>query len=650
MSGDQPGPGPSVSGGDAAPQVPSDAAAASSALHRVVATAGHVDHGKSTLLSALTGMEPDRLAEERRRGLSIELGYVWTTLPATPGTPGAQRVAFVDVPGHERFVTTMLAGTGAAPAVLFVVAADDGWSAQSDEHRDVLDLLGVPAVARVVTKADRVEAGRIEEVAEEVASATAGTSLADGPLVVTDAVTGRGLDELRAVLRDRLAGLPPAEDRGRPRLWLDRAFTAAGVGTVVTGTLVGGHLSVGDPARLLPDGTPARVRRLQALGEDVETIGPGTRVAANLAGVAHDALRRGDVLVVGGPWRTTSVADLWVRVLPGQRLDRAGAWRLHVGTASVVCRLTPLNGPIDGGGEGAVRVLLDGALPLTSGDRVVLREVGRRATVAGGAVADPRPGERLRGRGAREARAVAVAAIAAAGTGPERLTRLVEAAGGSREADEARAAAGWPAGADPPAGLVVVGGHLVAGARLDAWSAVVRELGPGAHDRAAVAARARAAGAPAALAAALSDHLVATGALVRTTHGVSLPEHAAAVAGARRGRADAVVAALAADPFAPPDLDEIASGLGLDHRERAALISSGQVVRCGAVAFARSAVDRAEVVVRDLEARTGPFTASQAREAFGTTRRYAIPLLEHLDRIGVTTFDGRLRRTRTRHG
>jgi selenocysteine-specific elongation factor len=650
MSDDRPGPGPPVAGGDGAAQAPAEAAAASTADHRVVATAGHVDHGKSTLLAALTGMEPDRLAEEQRRGLSIELGYVWTTLPATPATPGGQRVAFVDVPGHERFVTTMLAGTGAAPAALFVVAADDGWSAQSDEHRDVLDLLGVPAVARVVTKADRVEAGRVAEVVAEMASATAGTSLGDGPVVVTDAVTGRGLKELRTVLRDRLAALPPAADRARPRLWLDRAFTAAGMGTVVTGTLVDGHLHVDDPARLLPDGTPARIRRLQALGEDVETIGPGTRVAANLAGVAHDALRRGDILVVGGPWRTTSLADLWVRVLPGRRLDRAGAWRLHVGTASVSCRLIPLTGPVDGGDEGAVRALLDGALPLASGDRVVLREVGRRATVAGGVVADPLPDDRLRGRPARAARAVDVAAIAAAGTSSERLARLVEAAGGSREVDEVRAAAGWPPDTQLPAGLVVVGGHVVAEARLDAWGAAVRELGPGTHDRTTVAARARDAGAPAALAAALPDHLVAAGQLVRTTHGVSLPEHAAAVAGARRSRADAVVAALAAAPFAPPDLDEVAAELGLDHRERAALVGSGRVVRCGPVAFARSAVDRAEAIVRDLEARTGPFTASQAREALGTTRRYAIPLLEHLDRIGVTTFDGRLRRTRARHG
>jgi selenocysteine-specific elongation factor len=621
----------------------------SPADHRVVATAGHVDHGKSTLLAALTGMEPDRLAEERRRGLSIELGYVWTTLAATPASLGPQRVAFVDVPGHERFITTMLAGTGAAPAVLFVVAADDGWSAQSDEHRDVLDLLGVPAVARVVTKADRVDAGRVDAVVAQLATATAGTSLADGPVVVTDAVTGRGLDELRAVLRDGLARLPPAEDRGRPRLWLDRAFTAGGVGTVVTGTLTGGRLRVGEAAELLPAGSPARLRRLQALGEDVESIGPGTRVAANLAGVSHDVVGRGDVLVGGGPWRTTVVADLWLRVLPGQRLDRAGAWRLHVGTASVGCSVTPLPGPLDGGREGAVRVVLDEALPLVAGDRLVLREVGRRATVAGGVVADPLPGERVRGRDAREARAATVAVVAAADAGPALLTALVEAAGGTRNSAEVRAAAGW-AGTAPPAGLVAVGPHLVTQARLEAWSAVARDLGPGTHDRAAVAARARAAGAPAAVAACLADHLVTTGVLVRTTHGVSLPEHAADVADARRARADAVVAALAAEPFTPPDLDELASNLGLDHRERAALVGSGRVVRCGAVTFARAAVDRAAAIVRDLEARTGPFTASQAREAFGTTRRYAIPLLEHLDRVGVTSFDGRLRRTRTRDG
>jgi selenocysteine-specific elongation factor len=618
--------------------------------HRVVATAGHVDHGKSTLLRALTGMEPDRLAEEQRRGLTIDLGFVWATLPPTAATPTTQTVAFVDVPGHERFVGTMLAGTGAAPAALFVVAADDGWSAQSSEHRDVLDLLGVPAAVRVVTKADTVAPERVEQVVAEVAEATRGTSLDSGQIVVTDAVTGRGFDRLRTVLRDRLAALPAPLDLNRPRLWVDRSFPASGVGTVVTGTLTDGALELGATARVLPSGREVRIRRLQSLGEDLPAAPAGTRVAANLHGVGHDDVARGDALVVGAPWRVTTDAELWVRVVPGQRCDRPGAWRLHVATAAVGCTLRVLTEPLEGGTSGAVRVQLDHPLPLVVGDRVVLREAGRRATVAGGVVVEPAPRGTVRGVAARTARAERLAAIAAAGTNddarPQRLRELVALAGGSRDAEEVRASVGWPTEELLPDGVVAIGPHLVLAATRERWVEAVQTLGSGTHERAAVAKRSQDVGAPEPAAAALADHLVASSELVRTTHGVALPEHADAAADARRARVAAVVAALAATPFAPPDLDELTRQQGLDHRERAALVASGAVVRSGKVAFARVAVDQAVAVLRRLEGQVGPFTASQAREALGTSRRFTIPLLEQLDRMGATSFDGQRRRLR----
>jgi selenocysteine-specific elongation factor len=624
-----------------------------SAADRVVVTAGHVDHGKSTLLRALTGMEPDRLAEEQRRGLTIDLGFVWTTLAPTASSPTAQTIAFVDVPGHERFVGTMLAGTGAAPAALFVVAADDGWSAQSSEHRDVLDLLGVPAAVRVVTKAGTVPADRVEQVVAEVADATRGTSLDTGPIVVTDAGSGRGLDELRTVLRDRLAALPTPLDVGRPRLWVDRSFPASGAGTIVTGTLTEGALHVGDTATLLPADREVRIRRLQSLGEDLPTAPSGTRVAANLVGVGHDEVARGDALVVGTPWQVTREAELWVRVLADQRLDRTGAWRLHVGTAAVGCTLRPLTGPVEGGASGAVRVRLDYPLPLVAGDRLVLREAGRRATVAGGIVAEPAPLGSVRGADARLDRAEGLAAIAIAGTDApadatraQRLRGLIALAGGSRDATEVRASVGWPADAPMPVDVVAIGPHLVLAEVRQRWLAAVRTLGAGTHDRATVASSARDAGAPEPAAAALADHLVAGSELVRTTHGVALPEHADAAADARVARARAVVEALSASPFAPPDLDELTRQHGLDHRESAALVASGAVVRSGKVAFARVALEQAVEVLRRLEAEVGPFTASQAREALGTSRRFTIPLLEQLDRMGATSFDGQLRRVR----
>ena len=367
--------------------------------HRVVTTAGHVDHGKSTLLRALTGMEPDRLAEERRRGLTLDLGYAWTTLGG--GDEGPVTVAFVDVPGHERFVATMLAGAGAAPAALLAVAADDGWSRQSSEHRDVLDLLGVPAVALVVTKADVVEGGRVEEVVADARAAVSGTSLADAPIVVTDAVSGRGIDELREVVAARLAEIPAPQDLGRPRLWVDRSFAVPGAGTVVTGTLTQGWLAVGDEVRLLPDGRRSRLRGVQSLGEPVARAGPGHRVALNLVGVVHTEVARGDVVVGSGPWRTTDVAECWIRALPGHRVQRVGAWHVHVGSASTPARLLPIAGEFGGDAEeasGAVRILLEDRLPLVAGDRLVLRETGRRAVAAGGVVASARNDGVLIGR------------------------------------------------------------------------------------------------------------------------------------------------------------------------------------------------------------------------------------------------------------
>jgi selenocysteine-specific elongation factor len=620
--------------------------AGATARHRVVVTAGHVDHGKSTLVRALTGMEPDRLEEERRRGLTIELGFAWTHLSPTEADPEGQTVAFVDVPGHERFIGTMLAGAGAAPAAVLCVAADDGWARQSSEHRDVLDLLGIPAALTVITKADTVAPDRLATVRGQVERELAGTSLVSGPIVETDALTGRGLDELRRVLAGRLQELPEPEDVGRPRLWLDRAFTIGGAGTVVTGTLTEGALRTGDRIRLLPDDQPRRIRGLRSLGDEVDVAAPGTRLAVNVAGLDLGEVDRGRALVADGPWRCTTEADLWVRVLPEGPLDRAGTWRLHVGTAAVGCRLRLLAGPVEAGLEGAVRVTLDRPLPLVAGDRVVLREVGRRVIVAGGSVVDPLPRGGLRG-GDRRRRAEALARTAAeVPANPARIVALVELAGGSRDAEEARAAAGVPDGAPTAAGLVQVGDHLVTEAVLARWTARIRDLGGGGQDRAALADRLAAEGAPASVAPAVVDHLLATGELVQVSGGVALPEHAAAVEDRSQERVEALVAALAEDPFAPPALDEVARELGVDLRQRAALLSSGRIVRCGDITFAAVAIDRAVSLLSELEARNGPFTTSEARQALGTTRRFAVALLEHLDRRGLTDFDGHTRRVR----
>ena len=273
---------------------------------QVIATAGHVDHGKSTLVRALTGMEPDRYAEERRRGMTIDLGYAWTTLP------GGATVAFVDVPGHERFVTTMLAGVGPVPAAMLVVAADEGWMPQSAEHLDALTALGVRHGLLVVTRSDLLDPSL---ALEEARSHLAGTDLAGVPAVAVSAVTGAGMDELRTALADLAASLPTPDPAADVRLWIDRAFTVRGAGTVVTGTLPAGTLRTDDELDLLgPEGARrVTVRGLQALGEPRDTVPGVARVAVNLRGVAREAVGRGDLLLTPGAFLVGDVVDVRLR-------------------------------------------------------------------------------------------------------------------------------------------------------------------------------------------------------------------------------------------------------------------------------------------------------------------------------------------------
>src|SRR5579859_948135 len=268
---------------------------------QVVATAGHVDHGKSTLIRALTGMEPDRWAEERRRGLSIDLGFAWLTLPS------GERLAFVDVPGHERFVPNMLAGVGPVPAVMFVVAADEGWMPQSAEHLAAIDALGITRGLLVVTRADLADPGpALREAAERIR----GSSLGQVDSLAVSGVTGRGMDELRAALGRLVDGLP-AGDPGAPvRLWVDRSFSIRGSGTVVTGTLPAGTIRTGQELLLAPSMRPARVRGIESMNESVASVTGVARVALNLRGLPADVPARGMALVDAGRWTMTRLADV----------------------------------------------------------------------------------------------------------------------------------------------------------------------------------------------------------------------------------------------------------------------------------------------------------------------------------------------------
>ena len=356
-------------------------------MSHVISTAGHVDHGKSTLVRVLTGTDPDRFAEEKARGLTIDLGFASTQLPS------GKILSLVDVPGHIRFLKNMLAGVGAVDACLFVVDANEGWKPQTEEHLRILDLLGVRHGVVALTKIGLADADLVELAMLDVEDRVSGTFLEGAPVVPVDSLDGTGIDDLRVALDELLATTPDAADRGTPRLWIDRAFSAKGSGTVVTGTLTGGRIRVDDDLLLLPQRSTVRVRALQSLHAQRTKVGPGNRTAINLTGVSHDEVSRGDVLVREGEWHETTVFDGALTVLDSLDHDvsRRGAHLLYLGAGEHAVRIRILGPAIAPGETGNIRIYLPTALPLLPGDRFVLRESGRAETIGGGEVLDVDP-------------------------------------------------------------------------------------------------------------------------------------------------------------------------------------------------------------------------------------------------------------------
>jgi selenocysteine-specific elongation factor len=617
----------------------------------VICTAGHVDHGKSTLVRALTGMEPDRFAEEQQRGLTIDLGFAWSELA------DGVTVAFVDLPGHERFIANMLSGAGAVDLALFVVAADEGWMPQSREHLDILDLLGVRHGVVALTKSDTVDADTRDLGMELVREELAGSGLAGAAIVPVSGVEQTGLAELRDALAATIARAPGPRDRGRPRLWIDRSFTVRGAGTVVTGTLSGGTVSVGDELAVLPGGAHGRVRGLQSLQETITSAPPGSRVAVNLSGVDRVSAARGDAVVRAGQWLSVTGFDAWIRVLPGQELDRKGAWHLHVGSGHRLATVFPTSGRAITT-TGYLRIELDRPVTVCAGDRFVLREAGRRATVGGGVVLDADPLPRPRGPEARGARQAALAARREAldagpdaqDTDPGLLLVLHAAERGAADLACAAAAVGLDVtGATAAAvrhGLLPLGGAIAHPDAVDRWAGALRgalERYHRAHplDRAAprdVAVRALGeAGCAEDLAPALLEHLAGTESIALEGPGVRLRGHTVELDPGQAAARDALLEALGAQPFSPPRLSEVAAAAGASAPLVRELEAAGQIVRLDTdLALLASAVEAAAGQLKAAFDAEGPLTAARAKDVLGTSRKYALPLLEHLDRIGRT--------------
>jgi selenocysteine-specific elongation factor len=639
-------------------------------MPHVIGTAGHVDHGKSALVQALTGTDPDRLAEEKARGLTIDLGFAWATLPS------GREVGFVDVPGHERFVHNMLAGVGGIDCALFVVDASEGWRPQSAEHLAILDLLGIPAGVVALSKVDLVDEAARRRVAAEVADRLDGTTLAGAPLVETAAPRGLGLEELLAALDQTLDRLPEPPDRGRPRLPVDRVFTMRGSGTVVTGTLSGGTLRAEGEAELLPRPRRVRIRGLQGHGAPLAAATPARRVAVNLAGVATHQVARGDVLVLPGQWAATRTADCRLRCLaaaPGP-LRARGAYLLYAGAAEAAVRLQPIDAAeVRPGQDALVRLHLERPLVLDQFEPVVLRDSGRDETVGGGRVLDPFPDTTLHGTAGRVRRIEELEAREAAGRaglaervlaerGVVALAELPVLAGAGPRELAARLAAATEAGRVVRSGTLAWTTAAFQAARAAVLDAVrphhqADPLSPGLPAQAARAARGAAGRPPGAAGAALPagrlpraagaevlEALLADGELVAEGPAVRLPDHGLRLDPAQQAVRDRVREALEAGGVEVLT-DAALAELGADRRMTAVLVRLDLLVAIApGLYLGRSTLDRAVAELRRAFAGGRPFAATEAKEALGTTRRTAIPLLEHLDRSGVTVRLGDLRR------
>lgn len=553
----------------------------------VIATAGHVDHGKSTLVRALTGTDPDRLAEEKARGLTIDLGFANLALPS------GGELSFIDVPGHIRFLRNMLAGVGAVEGCLFVVAATEGWKPQSEEHLRILDLLGIKHGVVALTKVDQVDDDLLELAQLDVAEHVEGTFLDNAPVIPVAATEGIGLDDLSLALDALVDRMGEPVDNGRPRLWVDRAFAPAGAGTVVTGTLTGGAIATNDSLAVLPGRDEARIRGLQSHHRDSSQVPAGNRVAVNLTGVSHHDLGRGSVLVREEQWHQTRMLDAELRVLDtlSHDVSRRGAYAVYFGSGEFPAKVRVLGTTkLAPGDVGNVRIYLDRKLPLLPGDRFILRESGRDETIGGGQVLDVEP--RLPASRAQPDRSIERLVAERGWVRAEHLARLV---GHDVEAT----VAGWVVAPDE---LISMHERLLT--RVESADALGLDLAAlDEQERAAIDS--------------LENVEISAG---RATIGIPedpLADHP-------------WLAMLAADPFSPPPPD------GVDRGEVRELVRRGTVIEQDGVFFAASAVDQAARLVAERLATSDGITVADARDLLGTSRKFVLPMLNHFDRNGIT--------------
>lgn len=622
----------------------------------IVGTAGHIDHGKTALVKALTGIDADRLAEEKARGITIDLGFAYADLG------GGAITGFVDVPGHERLIHTMLAGAGGIDLALLVVAADDGVMPQTREHVAILDLLGIGRGIVALTKADLADAARREAVAAEIRAALSGTALADAPILPVSSLTGEGIDALRAALIAAEAETTARHADGPMRLAVDRSFTLSGAGTVVTGTVLTGRVAVGDPVIVSPDGLPARVRAIHAQNRPATEGLAGQRCALNLAGeaISKDAIHRGDVVLTPALHAPTERIDAWLTVLPTEPKP-IGTWfpaRLHSHAVEAGARIVPLSDPIQPGGSGPVQIVLDRPIAAAVHDRFILRDVSASRTIGGGRLLDlraparkRRTPERLALIGAARATDPGAALAAMLAVAP------VDLPGFARDRSLSQAAL---AQAIRSADASTIGDLAISRATLDSLQAQVTETLAQFHqdnpdlpglgrERLRLALQPRLPkDAFLSFLRAESDQARATldGAFVR------LPGHEVRLTPEDEALWDRIAPALGGDTrFRPPRVRDFATDFGIDEREvRRVLRLTQRLGRTDQIAhdhfFARPVTAEMVAIIRDVAAQTadGWFTAPAFRDRVQNGRKVAIEILDFFDRHGLTLRRGDFRR------
>jgi len=627
---------------------------------KVIGTAGHVDHGKSALVKALTGINPDRLKEEQEREMTIDLGFAWMDLP------NGEAVGIIDVPGHIDFIDNMLAGVGGIDAALLVVAADEGVMPQTREHAAILDLLEVRAGVVAITKSDLIrEDDWLELVVEETRTLLQATNLAGVPIVPVSALTGAGLDQLRDALQEELGKSPDRVDRGKPRLPVDRSFTVSGFGTVITGTLVDGTFAVGDEVLVMPGGHKARVRGLQTHRAKIDHAVAGSRVAMNLSGIEAGQIERGDVVIKPGSYSSTRRLDVNFRLLPDADLPLRHNQhaRLYHGAAQRSARIRLLGDEELAPGRSAwLQLELDRPVVAARNDHFILRRPSPGATLGGGQIADAHPARRYK---RFDERVLARLDNLLAGTPGEQIQAALHTGGamgraelgtklglpeeelerGLEELRESGALIELHSKAAHVQGDVL----LMESAAFSEFEARVRKILMDYHRRFPLRI-----GIPvqelrsrlkteAAATQPLLEQMVENGSLTRRGDRFALPDFSPELSPAESESVAELVEKFKSDPYNTPSVKQVLSWVG--EEVLAYLLSTGILIQVGQdVLFTAQDHSRMVAAIREQLSERGTLTVADVRDLFKTSRKYSLALLEDLDTQGITVREGDARR------